>query len=197
MLKHNDIEQNSDEWNVMRRTRVTTSNFAKIMACGDKWGEQAKPYAESIAFARHTGREYRPSYKNKWMERGNELEPEAIDCYMVDQGFVTIRPGGFWCNDDIGVSPDILVDSDGLGEVKSVGNPAQYKRWSKGKYDTAYKWQIIGQLYYTGKEWTDFIQYCPTYMEGKELYIYRLFAKDFDDEFKQLQKKNGRVFSND
>ena len=75
-----NVEQNTDEWFELRRGVVTASNFPKIMANYDKaFGKPALEYAQKKALERVTGElDESSSYRNSYMDRGNELEPVAI-----------------------------------------------------------------------------------------------------------------------
>ena len=42
---------------------------------------------------------------------------------------------------------------------------------------------------FTGRSWIDFISFCPEITEDKQLYVYRLHAKHFADEYKQIDHR--------
>ena len=189
MLKFYDIEQNQDEWHAMRARRLTSSNLGKVMAnFGKAFGEPAKKYANEIALERITGVACDSGYQNDAMARGHEEEPIARKAYE-DSTFCDVTNGGFFCDEFIGCSPDGLVDSDGVIEIKSAIPSIHFQRVKSQSFDSAYKWQLIGNLKFTGREWIDFISFCSAYPEGKKLYVYRLWADKLSDEFSMIDER--------
>ncbi len=185
-----DVEQNTEEWFDLRLGKATSSNFAKIMANeGKAFGDPAKEYAEKIALEIVTGeRDESSSFKNGYMDRGNEFEPVAIKLYEIET-FYEVKNGGFHHNKSktIGDSPDGNVGKDGCIEVKSVIPKTQWKRIKKGGIDTAYKWQIQGHLLVGKKKWCDFVSYCPEMPENKRLHICRVYRDE--DMIKRLESR--------
>lgn len=185
-----DISQNTDEWHDLRAGLVTSSNLKLIMAnYGKAFGEPAKNYAKRIANERVTGKPTRGSYKSEAMERGHIEEPMALIEYEKTV-FADVSNGGFFQGDDRGCSPDGLVD-DGVVEFKSADSHIHYDRIKRQSYDPNYKWQCLGNMKWTGREWIDFVSLCTDYPKGKRLYIYRMFKKDFEDELRKMNKRVG------
>ena len=157
MFDFHDVEQNTDEWFAMRGGRLTSSKLAVIMAnYGKTFGEPAKRYAVNIAIEQITGNPIASTYSNEHMERGHEQEPIARMLYEEDT-FCTVTNGGFFCDDFIGCSPDGLVGDPGAIEIKSVIAPVHYASIKRQNVDPAYKWQCVGNLKFTGRDWLDFI----------------------------------------
>ena len=166
------IEQNTDEWFELRLGVATASNFAKIMANdGKAFGNPATEYAERLALERVTNKRI-PTYKNEYMERGNELEPQARERYEAEY-FCQVQDGGFFKEGWVGCSPDGLLDDGGI-EIKSVIYSTHFERLRKGGYDLKYKWQIQGNIWLADLQWMDFVQYCPEFPFDKQLYIFRV-----------------------
>ena len=177
-MKWYDIEQNSPEWEELRAGRLTASNFALIMANQPKaFSDAAKRLAVQIAFERINGHSmrahYGDGYSNADMERGHIEEPAARSLYETET-FCTVRNGGFFCNDYIGCSPDGLVGTDGGIEIKSVLPQTHAATKRRGSFDPAYRWQILGNLAHTGRDWWDFVSYCSFAPEPHRLLIYRV-----------------------
>ena len=185
-----DVEQNSKEWFGLRLGKVTSSNFAKIMANEDKaFGKPALEYAQRTAVESVTHSRLE-TYSNSFMDRGHEYEPIAIAAYEAET-FNKVTNGGFFSiNGQIGDSPDGLVGEDGCIEVKTVIYNQHFKRLEKGGIDTAYKWQIQGHLWVGEREWCDFISYCPEMPESKKLYVHRV-ERDED----MIERLPARVLS--
>ena len=187
---HN-VEQNSEEWFKLRLGKLTSSNFDKLMAhkC-TKWGQGAIDYAEKIALEIVTDeRDETSGFKNFYMERGQELEPLAVELYE-EQKFMVVENGGFYSSKcgRFGDSPDgLTAPKDGCIEIKSVIPKTQWKRIKTGKIDNSYYWQIMGHLLISGRKWCDFISFCPEMPENKRLIIFRI-ERD-EEELEKLEKR--------
>lgn len=195
-----DVQQNSEEWYKLRISKVTSSNFGKIMAFeGKKFGKEAIKYAQKIALEYVMGvRDESSSFKNGYMDRGSELEPVAVELYEIETLY-HVSNGGFniqECEHEIklGDSPDGNVGKNGCIEIKTVIPNTQWERIKEGGIDTKYKFQIHGHIWIGEKQWCDFISYCPEMPENKRLHISRVhrdeeIIKRMDirmTEFKQL-----------
>jgi len=194
-MKFIDIEQNTDEWMALRVGKATASQFACFMAnYGKPFGDPAKRYALQIALERINGVKDEHGFSNEHMERGKEQEPVAKMLYE-DTYFVEALNGGFFDCGDYGDSPDGLIESDGVIEIKSVIAPTHYATIERGSFDPAYKWQLIGHLDCTGRDWVDFISYCAGFPEHNRLITYRLHRYDYVDELKMLHERRTEFLS--
>lgn len=185
-MKFHDIEQNTEQWDDMRVGRITGSALSTAMAnYGKPFGEPAKKYAVSIAVGQITGKVDSNGYSNEHMARGHEEEPIARMLYEQEY-FCEVQNGGFFEDGDIGCSPDGIISKDGLIEIKSAIPSIHYKRICKASFDSAYKWQLIGNMKITGRDWIDFISYCSSFPDEKKLYVYRCHAEDFKKEYEMI-----------
>ena len=181
-----DVEQNSDDWDVLRCDVITMSNLAKIMAnYGAAFGAPARKYAARIALGQLTGEVQTGGYSNTHMERGHEQEPMAVLEYEA-RYFTKVTNGGFYKVGDQGGSPDGLVGKPGMIEVKSAISDIHYDRIRRQSFDPSHKWQCLGNLKISDRDWLDFISYCIDYPEGKRIFVYRFHAKDYADEFEMI-----------
>ena len=182
-----DIEQNTDVWLDMRSGKITGSALSKAMAnYGKAFGEPAKKYAVNIALEQITGKKMGgEGYSNDHMERGHQEEPLARMAYE-DMYFCDVTNGGFYEVGDEACSPDGHVNDDGIVEIKSAIPSMHYSRIARQSYDPAYKWQLIGNLKLTGRDWIDFISYCSDFPQDKQLYVHRSYKADFVEEFKMI-----------
>ena len=185
-----DVEQNSDEWYKLRVGKLTSSNFACIMAYNcEKWGAGAIEYAEKIALEIATQkRDESSSFKSAYMERGHELEPFAVAEYE-EQEMRIVSNGGFYVSEcgRFGDSPDGNVGENGCIEIKSVIPKTHWKRIKSNKMDPSYYWQVMGHILIGKKQWCDFISYCPEMPEGKKALVFRV---DRDEEaLSKLEKR--------
>jgi len=189
MLKFYDIEQNSDIWFAKRAGKLTSSNLGKVMAnFGKAFGEPAKKLAVQIAIEQITGQPISNDYSNAHMERGHEQEPIARMLYE-EETFSTVSNGGFYGSDTLGCSPDGLVFDCGVIEIKSVIESVHYANVKRQNVDPAYRWQCIGNLKLTGRDWLDFVSYSANYPDDKQLFIYRLNKDDYSKEFQMIDDR--------
>lgn len=170
MIHH--IEQNTDEWFQLRMGKITSSNFGKIMANnGKSFGNPALQYAMRVAIESKTNVSIE-TFQNEWMEKGLEMEQDAREAYQIET-FQDVLHGGFCEVGRFGSSSDGLV-GDGMIEIKCVKYNTHFERLINGGYDTAYQWQIRGQMWIYNKPWCDFVSYCPDFPHNKQLYIFRV-----------------------
>lgn len=191
MFKFHDVDQNSDEWFALRAGRLTSSKLGTVMAkYGQAFGEPAKKYAVNIAIEQITGQPIASTYTNDHMERGHEQEPIARMLYE-EENFTDVTNGGFFGSEFIGCSPDGLVDDNGVIEIKSVIGSVHFANIKRQNVDPAYKWQCIGNLKFTGREWIDFISYCADFPEDKQLFVKRLHVDQLTEEFEMIDIRIG------
>lgn len=158
LRKYHDIAQNDDEWDELRLGRFTASAFKDLFM-----GKKTKGYEEAIylpVFERITN-QTPDSFYGKYMERGHELEPFAIERYEMDN-FIEIENGGFWTLGEwIGASPDGLIGKEGLFESKAPKFNTHMKYLRDKELPELYYWQVHGQMYVTDRSWVDFYSYHP------------------------------------
>lgn len=189
MVSFHDVKQNSDDWYNLRAGRLTGSKLGVIMAnYGKAFGEPAKKYAVNIAIEQITGKPISSDYTNEHMQRGHEQEPIARALYE-DYNFCDVSNGGFFESGFIGVSPDGLVDDDGVIEIKSVIASVHYANVKRQAVDPAYKWQCIGNLKYTDREYLDFISFCVDFPVDKQLFIHRINKAELVKEFAMIEDR--------
>jgi len=106
------------------------------------------------------------------MQRGTELEPLARDEYVFVTG-THVEQVAFIDHptlDYAGVSPDGLIGSDGVLEIKCYASEAKHMNALENmNHDLEYKWQNAMLLEVTGREWVDFCAYEPTFPEDLKL----------------------------
>ncbi len=163
-------EQRTDEWHALRLGRITATQFG-TMANGRK--DTIETLCHKIAAEKITGVSSDGTYTNEAMERGIELEDEAIKYYEVKQLVHVQRVGFISADDYFGVSPDGLVGDEGLPEIKCPQAHTHLKYLRKGGWRD-YKWQCQGQLYVSRRKWLDFVSYHPDYPEHQRMLIERV-----------------------
>ena len=119
-------EQGSDEWLAARRGVVTGSRFkdARERKRDGSMTDKCMGYAMDIARERAGGMAPQV-YVNAAMRQGTEQEPLARAAY-AERMVVEVEQTGFWTTDDsmFGASPDGLVGTDGLIEIKTMVSSA-------------------------------------------------------------------------
>ena len=186
-----EIDQQTEEWYQTRLGIPTASKFGIIMANhGKAFGEPAKKYAIKLAVESLTGiKDSSEDFTNTHMLRGIEQESIAREIYEM-QNFVNVLKGGFFHCGYFGGSPDGIIENDRLIEIKSVIQTTHYATLKRGAYDPAYKWQLIGNLLCSNYETIDFISYCSTFPEHKQLLVYTVErTNDIEDEIKLLHER--------
>lgn len=184
-----DVEQNTDEWFLLRAGKLTSSNLATVMANYPKaFGDPAKKLAVTIALEQITGKPSGDNYTNEHMDRGHEQEPIARLKYE-EEHFCKVSNGGFFDKGFMGCSPDGLVGDVGVIEIKSAIPSAHYARVKRQDLDPTYKWQCIANLAFTERSWLDFISYCPDFPEGRELFVYRIHKGQYPTEEGRIEAR--------
>jgi hypothetical protein len=187
--KFHDVAQNEAEWEALRIGKATASQFGTFMAnFGKDFGDPAKRYALQIALERLTGKRAEHGFSNEHTERGHDQEPVARMLY-AEEHFCDVDNGGFFDCGQYGDSPDGLIGADGVIEIKSVLAPTHYATLQRGSYDPAYKWQLVGHLDCTGRQWVDFVSYCSDFPEESRLCVYRLHREECEDELRMLNER--------
>lgn len=172
-----DCEQQTPEWYAARLGIPTASCFDKIITPKTgKLSAQADGYIDHL-IDEIVRPEAERGFGGNWhTERGNELEPEARDLYALIHD-VTLRQVGLVLSDcgRMGCSPDALVNSDGGLEAKAPDGPTHVGYLRGGILPAKYRTQVHGSLVVTGRDWWDFISYCPGYRP----LIVRTYPDDF------------------
>lgn len=160
MILH-DCEQQSEEWFRLRIGIPTTSEFSKIVTPTGKLSAQADGYMHWLLAEWICGHPLE-NPETRWMERGHDLEPQAVKSYEFERDSETEKIG-FVTTDDgmIGCSPDRLVGSDGLLEIKCPAPQTHVGYMLNRSVDKAYWPQVQGQLFVTERGWVDIQSYCP------------------------------------
>lgn len=169
------IEQRSDEWFEIRHGMITASRVADLMAkTKSGYSKSRENYITQCAIERITGRRVE-SYSNQFMQRGIELEPEAMEAYEADQ-MVSVEPAEFTVHPTmkfLGASPDGLV-GDGLLEVKCRNVTAHFDYLRTKKIEKATIIQMHVQMMCLERSWCDFVGYHPDFPEHLKLFIQRV-----------------------
>lgn len=161
-----DCEQGSEEWLAARLGIPTATGFENIVtATGKKSASYIKYMAELIEESILGGGD---TFKSGFMERGNQLEPQARAAYEFLTGNDVIQVGGVYLNEnrDVMVSPDGLIPSLQKGlEIKCPKMSTHIRYLLEGGVPTEYVIQVQANLWVTGYKTWDFVSYCPEYQK--------------------------------
>jgi len=161
MRIYRELEQGTPEWFITRLGIPTASMYSAILANG-RGGEPSKTrqtYMYKLAGEVLTG-EPSEQFQNRHTQRGHEHEPFARNAYSFLTGNdpETI---GFIRNGNTGASPDALIETDGLLEIKSKLPHLHIEGLERDEVPSEHLPQVQGQLWVAEREWCDFVSYCP------------------------------------
>jgi putative phage-type endonuclease len=203
------VQQGTPEWHQLRLGKVTASRVADILA-KTKSGISASRgnYLIELALQRVT-KTIEESYTNAAMEWGTATEPQARVAYevatgnFVDQVAFVDHPTivGFGC------SPDGLVGSDALIEIKCPSSATHWSYIKANEPPQKYIIQMQAQMAVTGAKWCDFVSFDPRMPERSQLLIVHVprdpefilymeteinqFLSEVKAEVNLMEKRNG------
>jgi putative phage-type endonuclease len=188
-----NVEQGSVEWLQARLGKATASRFNDIMAKGRNGNELAgyKNYRAELVTERLT-ESMAEFYKNSAMEWGTDTEPLARLRYELRTGN-EVEECGFYTHASIeaGASPDGLIGDDGLLEIKCPNTATHIETLRKQVVPKQYYWQVMGQMWITGRKWCDFVSFDPRLTDNACYFQTRL---DRDEEAIKLLETEVRKF---
>jgi hypothetical protein len=163
LIEYPDLIQGSDEWVTARRGIVTASVVGQLITT-----KTIKPASNEVsrALTRHLVAERitgwtEPTWISADMERGNRDEPIARDLYS--EHYAEVTELGFMVRDfgphRIGYSPDGLVGSDGLIEVKSRRQKNQLATVLADSVPLDNMAQLQCGLLVSGRKWIDYVSF--------------------------------------
>ena len=193
-MKIYSCQQGSPEWFAVRLGMVTASNFSKAVSSGrgSAVSKTRKDYMKALVYERIHGVCFPGTFKgNGAMDHGTETEDEAR-CYFASLMREDIKQVGFIeYNDDIGFSPDGLMGDDTTLEIKcpellTYMDYIEADRIDFGSLSKAYRDQVQGGLFVTGRKYCYFVLYDARY--SSRPCMYARFDRD-DAYIKDLQVK--------
>lgn len=169
------IEQGTPEWFAVRMGLPTASCFDKAAAeIGPRGGKPKgrEEYMHKLIGEILTGKP-KYDYHNDHMERGKIMEAEARDWYAMVTDYEPIQVG-FLKNSKLGAgaSPDSLIGSDGMLEIKTKLPHLQVDCLLHDALPSGHSVQVQGQLWVAEREWCDFVSYWPD-MPRFKIRVYR------------------------
>ena len=151
--------QRTEDWFAARLGCVTASRVADVMArTKSGYGASRANYMAQLVCERLTGTR-EAGYVNAAMQRGTDLEPKARAMYELETG-LDVTEVGFIPHptiEGVGASPDGLVGSDGLVEIKVPNTATHIATLQGAPIDDRYIKQMHLQMICTGRNWCDFV----------------------------------------
>jgi hypothetical protein len=181
------LQQQTAEWLQMRCGMVTGSRVASVQKfltrqSGEKKKgeetEERKKYRHDLVIEVLTGRSM-DSYVSDAMQWGADNEPLARAAYEIAND-LEVEPIGFAIHDAIsrfGSSPDALVGSDGLLEIKCPTTGVHLDYILAGVVPDEYKPQMLAEMACTNRQWVDFVSFDPRLPKKLKLFQ-RRFNRD-------------------
>lgn len=170
-----DCKQGSEEWLAARCGMVTASNINCIMSKKEN-SKTRNDYKNRLADEIITGKYDENRFISDAMLWGIEHEDEAKNAYSLHSGNA-VENVGFVIHPFIpkaGASPDGLVGSDGLLEIKCPNTETHLKYIKEGRIPPRYVNQITFQLACTNRDWVDFVSFDPRSPDGEKIFVKRM-----------------------
>lgn len=184
-----EIKQKSIEWHRMRKGRITATGAYKIISEGRAKGSYSKERRTYMLDLAHDICANAPikDINVHSMQWGVENEPKALKAYDPF-GKMNLTEMPFIFSDCMryGISPDILVNDNGLAEVKC---PTSGWRYMERLFNSSFGMDIAApeekmyfiqkqfQLWVTKREWVDSIYYDPN-MKKNNIVTKRVYPND-------------------
>ena len=184
-----DIEQGTDEWFAIRCGKVTASRVADVIATTKSGYSASRANYEAQLICEILTGKPAESYSNAAMAWGTETEPLARAQYELKTGEM-VNQVGFVVHpmiEQAGASPDGLVGSEGLIEIKCPNTSTHLDTLLSQKVPSKYIVQMTWQMVCTGRKWCDFVSYDPRLPENLQLFVQRI---ELDEDYaKKLQNE--------
>lgn len=196
MNKIIDCEQGTAEWYRARMGMPTASEFATVMRTKGRGesgeSKERRTYMLKLAGELITG-EPMENYSNVHMERGKAMETEARDYYAFVNNVEPQRIG-FIVNGLAGGSPDSLIGSDGMLEIKTALPHILIDKLLRGEFPAEHKAQCQGNLWVAEREWIDIEVYWPKMPPfTKRAYRDDTYIRDLDAAVRQFNDELAQV----
>lgn len=171
-----ELVQGSPEWLAARAGSLGASEVPDAIAkTKTGWGASRANVMAAKITERLTGKPAE-TYTNAAMQWGTQTEPDARAAYEFMRD-VDVELVGLVKHPTIAgshASPDGLVGSDGLIEIKCPNSATHIETLLNQEVSGRYVTQIQWQLACTGRQWCDFISFDPRMPASMQLYVQRV-----------------------
>lgn len=173
MIVH-EVKQGSFEWRMIRLGKVTGMRLKEVFKA-DNLSLLDELIAEQLTETWEDS-----DFISDAMQRGIDLEPEALNEYERINGVKLIRDGFIQCEQFplLGYSPDGRVGTIGGVEVKCPSSKRHIQYLRQNKLPNDYKWQVLGSFIINPDlQWYDFMSYDPR-VSQRPYFIHRTLRED-------------------
>lgn len=192
--------QGSDAW-IQERVGVLTGSFAPVVMAGPA-GKKTGVFEKAAEIL--TGSPHKTWAGNAATQRGHDLEPVAAGIYSFRYDRDVYETGLVISDfhELVGASPDRLADDDGGLEIKCLCARDHLRAIAEGPA-MPYVHQIWWNIMATGRDWWDYVGYCPDLPGPADFYVkrfdrdekviekYRKAALDFIEKVEEVIQKAG------
>mgnify|MGYP006267493313 CR=1 FL=1 len=176
MIDPRTVEQGSAEWLQLRLGCVSASTVSDVMAKGRNGESATRNKLKLKLAAERMTKQVQESFTSAAIEWGREQEQFAAMAYEAERG-VFLEKTGWWTHPTIqwlGVSPDRLLDGDGLVEIKCPNSTTMIDWIFADRVPPEYIKQIQCQLWVTARKYCDFCAYDKRLPKRNQLWIKRV-----------------------
>lgn len=155
MPKIEMVDQRSPQWIAMKRGVPSASQAHRLLTPAKRLTYARELLAEQLTDTMPE------QFVTPQMQRGIDLEPTALDLYCLQRDVEVDQVGFVWSDDwpdRVGVSPDGLVDPDGLVEVKCPSS-ARHIEYLLDGAPAEYIAQMQMQMLVVDRPWCDFVSF--------------------------------------
>ncbi len=158
------VVQGSEEWFAQRLGKVTASRIGDVMAKGRSGAPSVtrSNYIAELVAERLSG-QTAEGHSSAAMQWGTDTEPQAREAYRFHRQTQVVECGMIQHPKIAmsGASPDGLVGSDGLVEIKCPNSATHIKTVMGAKIDRKYLLQMQWQMACAERDWCDFVSFDP------------------------------------
>lgn len=159
-----DAPQGTDAWRAARAGKFT----------GSEAGDFSRGHAIRLAIERVSGAPIESRAKGADIERGIEQEPFARMAYEAEAGVIVIEAGfAYLPTIQAGCSVDGFVGELGIVEIKCPRPEKHIEYVLSDHLPPEHQPQMLHNLWVTGREWCDFVSYCPDVPGKLRLHVRR------------------------
>lgn len=159
------VQQGTEEWKQIKAGKFGGTTASTFLVNGKGPGGigdglQSLIYRKASELVTGPDLNDKPTYA---MDNGVGLEPIARRRYE-DEHFAAVEEVGYIQRGEFfGVSPDGLVGTDGLIEIKCPQGPEFVRYMVTGEIQKGYVAQMQWAMFITGRTWCDFIVFHPEF----------------------------------
>lgn len=177
------MEQGTPEWFAVKKGKLSASKGTAIRVNG----AGLKTLVTELVIGMFAPEEN--GFTGKDVERGNELEPIARMKYEFEKNVTVDEVGFIEVSEHFGISPDGLVGSDGLVEIKARNNKKHLELLLGGKIEQSALDQMQTQMFGANRKWCDFVSYNPNFKKNS------IFIKRVHRDETEIQKIRKGVYN--